>query len=123
MEKAPLHSLATANHKVETEETKMVCKVIKRGQEGEEDKSIGFVVLKSRTKSFVDARQAIVDQGVPINMGYMFSVPHLGPIAVKQESSLGPMLAFLETCTPQADLGDGSFANPVKVFLVGAPVL
>jgi hypothetical protein len=103
--------------------TKMVCEIIKRGQEGEEDKSIGFAILKSRTKSFVDARQAILQQGVPINMGYMFCVPHLGPIAVKQESMLGPMLAFLETCTPPADLGDGSYANPVKVFLVGSPVL
>jgi hypothetical protein len=113
----------TSNHVVESEETKMVCKIIKRGQEGEEDKSIGFVVLKSRTKSFVDARQAIVDQGVPINIDYVFCVPHLGPISVMQESMVGPMLAFLETCTSSADLGDGSFANPVKVFLVGAPVL
>jgi hypothetical protein len=114
----------TINHVVETEETKMVCRIIKMGQEGEEDESIGFVVLKSRTKAFVDARRAIVDQAVPINMDYSFSVPILGPISVKQESSLGAMLAFLESCTPNsADVGDGSFANPVKVFLVGAPLL
>jgi hypothetical protein len=43
----------------------MVCVIIKRGQEGEKDKSIEFVVLKSRTESFVDARQAIFHQCVP----------------------------------------------------------
>jgi hypothetical protein len=107
------------------DETKMVCKIIKRGQEGEEDNDIGFIVLKSRTKSFADARQAIADQGVPVSMDYMFSVPNLGPISVIQESMLGPMLALLEssTSTSSADVGDGSFANPVKVFLAGAPVL
>jgi hypothetical protein len=120
----PATAPATANDdKEETEVSKLVCRIIKRGQEGEDDKSIGFVVLKSRAESFVYARQAILHQGVPINMGYMFYVPHLGPIAVKQELSLGPMVAFLETCTPPANLGDGSYANPVKVFLVGAPVL
>jgi hypothetical protein len=31
-----------SNHIVETEQSKMVCKIIKKGQEGEEDKSIGF---------------------------------------------------------------------------------
>jgi hypothetical protein len=113
-----------SNHVVETEETKMVCKIIKKGQDGEEDKSIGFFILNSRKKSFLDARHAMVDQGLPINMDYRFSVPILGPISVKQESSLGPMLPFLESCTPNiADVGDGSFANPVKVFLAGAPVL
>jgi hypothetical protein len=113
----------TTNHKVDTEETKMVCKIMKKGEGGKEDKSIGFFILKSRTISFVDARQAMVDQGLPINMDYRFCVPHLGPVAVKQESSLGPMLAFLESCTLSADLGDGSFANPVKLLLVGAPDL
>jgi hypothetical protein len=114
----------TSNHIVETEETKMVCKIIKKGEGGKEDKSIGFFILKSRKASFVDARQAMVDQGLPINMDYRFSIPNLFPISVVQESTLPPMLEFLESCTPnRADLGDGSFANPVKVFLVEAEVL
>jgi hypothetical protein len=107
-----------SNNIVETEETKMVCKIIKRGQGGEADKSIGFFILKSpRTKTFVEARQAMMDQGLPITMNHRFSVPDLGPITLIQESMYGIMLTFLESCTPEGELGDGSFANPVKVFV------
>jgi hypothetical protein len=113
---------ATANRIVETEDSKMVWTCIKKGQPGEEDQSIGFFILSSRKKSFVEARQAMVDQGLPINMDYRFLVPNLGPVSFKQEALFGSMLTFLEGCTPQAELGEGSFANPVKVFMVEGAV-
>jgi hypothetical protein len=117
-------SSATVNQIEATEDCKMVCKIIKKGERGEGDKSIGFLILKSRmTSTFVDARLAMVEEGVPINMDYRFFVPNLGPVSLVQEIRFGPMLAFLETCAPRAVIGDGSFENPVMVIVVDAVVI
>jgi hypothetical protein len=115
--------VGNSNPAVAPMDVKMVCKIINKGETEEGDKSIGFFILKSRaTSTFADARQAMVDEGVPITMNNRFFVPNLGaPMSVKQESSFGPMVPFLEMCAPDT-IGNGNFASPVKIFLVEAPV-
>lgn len=86
-------------------------------------KNVGFVKLASRkTSTFAQARIAIEDELVPdmlpANVAWRFFVPGLGPMTLKQEESMGPMLSFLRQTTSDVNLGNGSLAAPLKVFVV-----
>lgn len=113
-------SAAAVNPIEPTETNQMVCRVIHTTQD--QENNIGFLVLQSRTTAtFADARIAMQEQGLPIPADYRFFVHQLGPVSVVQESLFGPLLAFLEASTPGAAVGDGTYANPVRVVVSNAP--
>ena len=82
-----------------------------------ESKAVGFIVLKSRqTSTFREARAAIEDElmgdSLPATLKWRFFVPRLGPVALKQEASLG-MIQF--TGYPSA--GD-SYQTPLELYVM-----
>ena len=82
-----------------------------------ESKAVGFIVLKSRqTSTFREARAAIEDElmgdSLPATLKWRFFVPRLGPVALKQEASLG-MIQF--TGYPSA--GD-SYQSPLELYVM-----
>jgi hypothetical protein len=99
------------------------CIIFKKGQDDVNYKEIGFFILRSRaTSTFADARQAMVDKGVPITMNNRFFIPNLGaPMSLQQESIFGPMVPFLQVADPDK-IGNENFASFVNIFLVEVPV-
>ncbi|KAL3911205.1 MAG: hypothetical protein SGILL_007373 [Bacillariaceae sp.] len=86
-------------------------------------RNVGFVKLPSRkTNSFADARKAINkeldDISTQATAKWRFHIPGLGPVARKQEDTMGPMFSFLRRSTLNVNLGDGTLLDPLKVFLV-----
>jgi hypothetical protein len=85
--------------------------------------NVGFCKLPSRnTCTFADARRIIqaelVPDSLPATVDFKFSIPSLGPVARKQETSLGPLWALLRaSTTDSATLGDGSVLRPCQVII------
>lgn len=84
--------------------------------------NIGFISLPSQKHStFALVRQTIKedfdDDCIPPNESWKFYVPNLGPVSVKQEQKLGPILNFLQGTTSDSRLGDGSISNPLKIVI------
>jgi len=85
--------------------------------------SLGFIKLPSRaTCSFEDARLAIETELVPDRIAkddrWRFFVPSLGPVSLKQESTLGPLYRLLRLSSFDATVGDGTLTNPLRLLLV-----
>ena len=86
--------------------------------------TLGFCRLPSRkTSTFADARSVIgqeidLPNGLQKDGSYKFFVPSLGPVSRKQETTLGPMWAFLRSSTNDARLGNGSVQHPCKVLII-----
>ena len=91
-----------------------------RGKDKEAD-NVGFVQLQSQTNStFAHARQAILNDLEPSCLPkgeWKFYIPSLGPMSTKQETSLGPMLKFLQDSSTDPTLGNGSCRTPVKALI------
>ena len=85
-------------------------------------RNVGFVKLSSlKSNTFADVRTAMLQDLEEIPMGnseWRFFVPGLGPVSLKQETTLGPIYSFLRRTTMDKNLGDGTLLQPLKVFLV-----
>lgn len=84
-----------------------------------EGTNVGFVQLPSRRDAtFSDARSEIhAHMGEDLPEGWKFLVPTLGPVSYKQETTLGPILLFLQQASLDPYLGDGSSRYPVKILI------
>ena len=82
--------------------------------------NIGFIQLTARQNAtFEDARTEIVSQlEDELPPSWKFQVPTLGPVSYKQESTLGPILLFLQQASMDPNLGDGSSRHPMKIQIV-----
>jgi hypothetical protein len=49
---------------------------------------------------------------------WKFYVPKLGPVSVKQEEKIGPVLEFLKSTTNDSQLGNGTASSPLKVVII-----
>lgn len=125
-----IEALAAANEIESHEDGELYLKILKKNpprEDGEEPdvvESVGFVKLESRLSStFADARLAIAEELDPDSMPNMvrwkFYIPTLGPMSIKQETKVGPMLEFLKNTTSDARLGNGSIRHPLKVIIMG----
>jgi hypothetical protein len=91
--------------------------------------NVGFIKLESRKKStFASARVIIeselVPDCIPADSNWKFLVPSLGPVSLKQEASLGPLLPFLQSATTsKEEIGDGTMRHPLQVVIVDAPLV
>ena len=143
-----LHSLSThsrANEIEPSEDGLLVCKILRRLQLGSNSRpagglsasetiefsnNVGFITLSSRQNAtFACIRRAMENDfdedcfpmAVSKNKkerGWKFYVPKLGPVSVKQEEKLGPVLKFLKSTTNDIQLGDGTASNPLKVVIM-----
>lgn len=125
------------------EDGRLVCKILRKiplssncgGDHGtlvsegmEFSNNVGFVTLRSRqTATFECVRQAIEndfdnDCFQQVNNkksnGWKFYVPKLGPVSVKQERKIGPVLEFLRSTTSDVQLGNGTASNPLKIVIM-----
>ncbi len=89
--------------------------------------NIGFVTLPSRrSATYKHIRRAIetdldddyFEMTDGKRRGWKFYVPKLGPVSIKQEEKIGPVLEFLRSTTSDALLGDGSASNPLKIVII-----
>mmetsp|Transcript_3529 Transcript_3529/g.7322 ORF Transcript_3529/g.7322 Transcript_3529/m.7322 type:complete len:461 (+) Transcript_3529:47-1429(+) len=89
--------------------------------------NIGFVTLSSRrSATYQHIRKAIetdLDDGCfemvdGKRRGWKFYVPKLGPVSIKQEVKIGPVLEFLRSTTNNSLLGNGSASNPLKIVIM-----
>jgi hypothetical protein len=82
---------------------------------------VGFVSFGSRQEStFAEARETIerdVDPSILNEDDWRFYIPELGPVSLRQETSLGPLLPFLQKVSEDPLLGDGTIRKPIKVVL------
>eukprot|EP00986_Skeletonema_menzelii_P003565 scaffold1118_cov150-Skeletonema_menzelii.AAC.11 len=126
-----------ANEIVPSEDGLLVCKILRKistndsttsGTEGFDFSSnLGFVTLPSRQlATFASIRKAIdrdLDDDVFAldsrgRKKWKFYVPKLGPVSVKQEEKIGPVLEFLKSTTNDTQLGTGIAADPLKVVII-----
>lgn len=126
-----------ANEIESSEDGMLVCKILRKlstsdstnpAKEGFDFSSnLGFVTLPSRQlATFASIRKAIEsdldDDVFPSDSRgkrkWKFYVPKLGPVALKQEEKLGPVLEFLKSTTSDAQLGTGIASDPLKVVIV-----
>eukprot|EP00985_Skeletonema_marinoi_P017354 scaffold9474_cov114-Skeletonema_marinoi.AAC.8 len=126
-----------ANEIEPSEDGVLVCKILRKlstsdstslATEGLDFSSnLGFVTLPSRQlATFASIRKAIdsdMDDDVfPLESRgrkkWKFHVPKLGPVSVKQEEKIGPVLEFLKSTTNDAQLGTGIASDPLKVVIV-----
>jgi hypothetical protein len=122
-----LAASSSANQIESSEDGVLCCKLLRKVSSSEASiealVNVGFVKLKSRkTSTFAVARKVIheelVPDCIPTDMDWKFFVPTLGPVSIKQEISLGPMLPFLRSTTCDVNLGNGSLLHPLKVVIV-----
>ena len=128
----------SANEIEPSEDGLLVCKILRKlstsdstpsSTEGFDFSSnLGFVTLPSRQlATFASIRKAIdsdLDDDVfPLDSRgtrkkWKFYVPKLGPVSVKQEEKIGPILEFLKSTTNDAQLGTGIASDPLKVVII-----
>eukprot|EP00956_Cyclotella_meneghiniana_P004158 scaffold5102_cov76-Cyclotella_meneghiniana.AAC.12 len=126
-----------------SEDGPLLCKILRRLPIGgggvnnptgvEFSTNIGFVTLPSRQNAtFADIRRVVEkeldedcfpgsegrEDGKRIGARWKFYVPKLGPVSVKQEKSLGPVLEFLKTVSNDGLLGNGTSSSPLKIVFV-----
>lgn len=82
---------------------------------------VGFVTLPNRESTKFDECRANIEANLcgtnsEIPQNWIFFVPKLGPISLKQEIKLS-VLPFLSSATPGVTLGDGSEQNPLRVLI------
>eukprot|EP00978_Attheya_sp_CCMP212_P008557 scaffold20070_cov58-Attheya_sp.AAC.5 len=116
------------------EDGALFCKILQRPhtqsmlESGAEDMTtcdainIGFVTLPSRRKStFKDVRcvmdSDLDEDAIVPGTKWKFYIPNLGPMSLKQEAKMGPMLDFLNSTTCDSQLGDGTHANPLTLMI------
>jgi hypothetical protein len=101
----------------------LVCSVFEYGETRSTGGTpMGFVILPNQlTATFAEARLEVDRQGLEMPTRWRFFIPNLGPITFVQESTLGPMQAFLKQSNPSSH-GEGTFENPVKVYFVNDTV-
>mmetsp|Transcript_3535 Transcript_3535/g.7146 ORF Transcript_3535/g.7146 Transcript_3535/m.7146 type:complete len:97 (-) Transcript_3535:156-446(-) len=89
--------------------------------------NIGFVTLSSRrSATYQHIRKAIetdldddcFEMVDGKRRGWKFYVPKLGPVSIKQEVKIGPVLEFLRSTTNNSLLGNGSASNPLKIVIM-----
>jgi len=127
-----------ANEIEPSEDGVLVCKILRKLSTSDSTSSttegldfssnLGFVTLPSRQlATFASIRKAIdsdLDDDVfPLESSrgrkkWKFHVPKLGPVSVKQEEKIGPVLEFLKSTTNDAQLGTGIASDPLKVVIV-----
>jgi PHD-finger len=105
------------------EEEALFCKVMKRVSGKASSKSydnIGFVKVGMKS-NYADVRRAIkkdiVPDGLPEGVNYKFHVATLGPVSMKQETSLGPVLPFLRSGIGGNVSNGGTISDPIAVFI------
>lgn len=133
-----LNDQGEANAIEQSEDGVLVCKILKRlpaagaeftSVEGMEFSSnLGFITLPSRqSATFATIRQSVEsdldDDMLPTDdkgnkKKWKFYVPKLGPMSVKQESTLGSALDFLRGTTGDIQLGNGTTSNPLKIVIM-----
>ena len=134
-----LNDQGEANAIEQSEDGVLVCKILKRlpaagaeftsVTEGMEfSTNLGFITLPSRqSATFATIRQSVEsdldDDMLPTDdkgnkKKWKFYVPKLGPMSVKQESTLGSALDFLRSTTGDIQLGNGTTSNPLKIVIM-----
>ena len=130
-------SQGNANEIESSEDGLLVCKILRKlsttdssaTTEGLDlSTNLGFVTLPSRQlASFASIRKAIDsdldDDMFPQDLKgcrkkWKFYVPKLGPVALKQEEKIGPVLEFLKSTTHDTRLGTGIASDPLKIVIV-----
>lgn len=125
-----------------TEDGPLVCKILRKlplalgnsySSGGLEfSNNVGFITLPSRqSATFACIRRAMEneldedcfskgeDNINDSNIGaakWKFYVPKLGPVSVKQEKSIGPVLDFLKGTANDSLIGNGTPSNPLKII-------
>ncbi len=138
------HDVATAIEPLE--DGPLVCKILRKLPLGviststvegmEFSNNVGFITLRSRqSATFADIRKAVEseldsdcfqDNGQKVSgrnekvsdVKWKFYVPKLGPVSVKQEEKIGPVLEFLKSTTNDSQLGNGTASSPLKVVII-----
>ncbi|CAB9514323.1 PHD and RING finger domain-containing protein 1 [Seminavis robusta] len=102
----------------------LYCKVMKRGgrNNSKSYSNIGFVKVDSMEySSFEDVRKAINDELVPDALAegtnWKFHIATLGPVSMKQESSMGPVIPFLRSGMGGNSTKQGSVDDPIEVHI------
>lgn len=120
-----------------SEDGVLVCKILRKlsmsdsitsSTEGLEFSSnLGFVTLPSRQLATFASIRKVIDSDLDDDVfpsdsrgrkKWKFYVPKLGPVSVKQEEKIGPVLEFLKSTTNDAQLGTGIASDPLKVVIV-----
>mmetsp|Transcript_10846 Transcript_10846/g.16588 ORF Transcript_10846/g.16588 Transcript_10846/m.16588 type:complete len:418 (+) Transcript_10846:13-1266(+) len=117
-----LNTLAAHNEFTKDGDNELYLRVMRQVDSGATF-NIGFVKFGSKdTSTFADARQAIMSDFDPDcfadGESWKFLIPGLGPISLRQESCLGPLLQFLQKASTDTQLGDGTILRPVKVLVI-----
>jgi len=84
--------------------------------------NIGFIALPcKKTSTFADLRKIMTrdldEDCLSPAIKWKFYLPNLGPMSVKQEKTLGPVLEFCQNSTGNEQLGDGTSRNPLKIII------
>ncbi|CAB9505396.1 PHD and RING finger domain-containing protein 1 [Seminavis robusta] len=106
----------------------LYCRVMKRNSSpGGKNSSksytnIGFVRVDSvKTATFSDVRNAINEDLVPDGLAegtnWKFHISTLGPVSLKQESSMGAVIPFLRSGIGGNAMNAGSIEDPISVFI------
>jgi len=120
-----------------SEDGVLVCKILRKlstsdsitsSTEGLEFSSnLGFVTLPSRQLATFASIRKVIDSDLDDDVfpsdsrgrkKWKFYVPKLGPVSLKQEEKIGPVLEFLKSTTNDAQLGTGIASDPLKVVIV-----
>jgi hypothetical protein len=89
--------------------------------------NLGFVTLPSRQLATFASIRKVIDSDLDDDVfpsdsrgrkKWKFYVPKLGPVSLKQEEKIGPVLEFLKSTTNDAQLGTGIASDPLKVVIV-----
>jgi len=120
-----------------SEDGMLVCKILRKlstsdstnpVKEGFDFSSnLGFVTLPSRQLATFASIRKVIDSDLDDDVfpadsrgrkKWKFYVPKLGPVSLKQEDKLGPVLEFLKSTTNDSQLGTGIASDPLKVVIV-----
>ncbi|KAL3802997.1 hypothetical protein HJC23_008981 [Cyclotella cryptica] len=126
-----------------SEDGPLVCKILQKLPLGlgnssnngglEFSNNVGFITLPSRqSATFECIRKAMESQldndSFPQEESkgesrteaprWKFYVPKLGPVSVKQEKTLGPVLEFLKGVTNDSLMGNGTPSSPLKIICI-----
>lgn len=101
----------------------LYCKVFVETESVPEGTCVGFIELPSRSRStFSDARAKIEETFEPhlLYDDWRFRHPKLGPVSMRLEKKIGPMLAYLNKGSRGAAAPDGTIDDPARVTIIEA---
>jgi len=101
----------------------LYCKVFVETDSVPEGTCVGFIELPSRSRStFSDARAKIEETFEPhlLYDDWRFRHPKLGPVSMRLEKKIGPMLAYLNKGSRGAAAPDGTIDDPARVTVIEA---